>query len=302
MTQETTPVTSRPPLWAGLTPAEHEIQYNPQAAFPDFKDHQAARAAANESARVSLRADLDIPFGDHPLRRLDVYHAEGGHGPAPVHVFIHGGYWRAQDKANFAFVAEPFVRRGIMAVVLNYELGPASTLDGVAESALAGFAWVLREIGHHGGNTRRVTLSGHSAGAHLGAEILAADWAAQGLDPAAIRGAVLISGIFDPTPTMTTSVQADLHLTPEIVARRNVEARPTLVECPVAIVAGGLEPWHWIDQSYRYAHHLHRQGRDPEVRVLPGLGHFDIINQYQDAESPIARLCLGMARPGEDAR
>ena len=24
-------------------------------------------------------------------------------------------------------------------------------------------------------------------------------------------------------------------------------------------VAGGREPWHWIDQSFRYAHHLRRQ-------------------------------------------
>jgi arylformamidase len=292
-------MTERSPLWAGLSDEEHEFQYNPQRAFPDFKDHQAARAPANAEARRRLRAVLDIPYGDHPLRRLDVFPAEGER--SPVHVFIHGGYWRAQDKENFAFVADLFVAHGITAVVVNYELGPASTLDGVAESALAAFEWVLREIGTHGGDPGRVSLSGHSAGAHLGAEILAADWAARGLDPAVIRGAVLISGIFDPAPTMLTSVQADLHLTPEIVARRNVEARPIRVECPVAVVAGGREPWHWIDQSYRYAHHLHRAGRDPEVRIVPGFGHFDIINQYMDPRSPIARLCLAMAGREEPA-
>lgn len=31
------------PLWSGLSPDEHEFQYNPQRSFPDFKDAQAAR-------------------------------------------------------------------------------------------------------------------------------------------------------------------------------------------------------------------------------------------------------------------
>lgn len=292
-------MTASRPLWEGLSAEEHEFQYNPQRAFPHFKDYQAERAPANARARTELRSELDIPYGDHPLRRLDVFLAAEARGPTPVHVFFHGGYWRAQDKENFAFVAELFVRRGVTAVIANYELGPASTLDGVAQSALAAFEWTLREIGRFGGDPRRVGLSGHSAGAHLGAEVLAADWAARGLDPAAIAGAVLTSGIFDPAPALLTSVNAELNLTPDIIARRNVEARPPLVDCPVAILAGGQEPWHWIDQSFRYAHHLRRHGRDPEVHVLPGWNHFDIMSQYRDPESPIARACLRLtgARP-----
>ena len=290
----------RPPVWTGLSADEHEFHYNPQRAFPNFQDYQTIRAEPNARARTTLRSELDIPYGDHPLRRLDVFMAaEAG---APVHLFLHGGYWRAQDKVNFAFVADLFVRNGITAVVANYELGPASTLDGVADSALASMEWVLREIGRFGGDPRRVSVSGHSAGGHLGAEILAADWGARGLDPAAITGAVLISGIFDPAPTMLTTVDAQLNLTPEIVARRNVEARPPLVRCTVALAVGGLEPWQWIDQSYRYSHHLHRHGYDPEVHVLPGWNHFDILAQYLDDESPIARMCLRLARPEAAAR
>ena len=70
---------------------------------------------------------------------------------------------------------------------------------------------------------------------------------------------MLVSGIFDPAPAMLTTVNADLHLTPEIVARHNVERRGITVDCPVSILAGGIEPWMWIDQSFRYSHHQRRK-------------------------------------------
>ncbi|KAF0118529.1 MAG: putative esterase [Xanthobacteraceae bacterium] len=133
------------PLWSGLTPQEHEFQYNPQAAFPDFKNAQAGRTAANAVALTRLAREADIAFGDHPLRRLDVYPSDrGGAGPKPVHVFLHGGYWRAQDKQNFAFIAEPLVAEGVVTVVTNYELCPASTLD--AASSTRGPSWARRSI------------------------------------------------------------------------------------------------------------------------------------------------------------
>jgi arylformamidase len=173
-------------------------------------------------------------------------------------------------QEDFAFVATELVRCGITTVVVNYELCPGSTLDLVADSALAAIEWVSQHVAEYGGDPRRISLLGHSAGAHLCALGLAADWRARGIDPSFIRGAVLMSGIFDPTPAMHTTVNADLHLTPEIVARHDVERRVLTVDCPVSVLAGGLEPWMWIDQSFRYSHHLRRQGRDPEVLVVLG--------------------------------
>jgi arylformamidase len=290
-------MTAAAPLWDSLSPEEHEFQYNPQCAFPNFAEYRKLREPANEAARRTLRHQADVPYGDHPLRKLDIYPAEAPGGVLPpVHVFFHGGYWRAQDKAAFAFIAAPLVAKGVTCVVANYELCPDSTLDEVADSALAAVEWVSRNVGSHGGDPARVSLSGHSAGAHLCAEAVAADWRARGLDPSFLRGATMISGIFDPAPAMRTTVNAQLRLTAEIAGRRNVERRSPVVDCPVAIFAGGLEPWQWIDQSFRYAHHLRRHGRDPEVHVLPGYNHFDIVQEYLEPGSPILRAVLRMAR------
>jgi arylformamidase len=285
------------PLWSALSAGEHEFQYNPQAAFPNFKDAQASRAAINTEALAKLTRRADIAYGEHPLRRLDVYPtANGGSGPAPVHVFFHGGYWRAQDKENFAFIARPLVEAGITTVVANYELCPASTLDAVAESAIAAVDWVRREARSFGGDPERISLSGHSAGAHLSAEVLAHDWAADGVDLSFIIGAVMISGIYDPRPVMRTTVNAEVRLTEDIARRRDVERRPVFVKCPVTAVVGGREPWHWIDQTYRYSHHLHRSGMNPEVHTLPRWGHFDILHEFVEAGSPILSAVINWAK------
>lgn len=285
-------MSERSPIWSSLTPDEHEFQYNPQKAFPDFDRYRLNRNPANAQAITGLSRHSDIAYGDHPLRKLDIYPASED-GDAPVHVFFHGGYWRAQDKANFAFVAGTLVPSGVTTVIVNYELCPDSTLDGVAASALAAMSWIFRNIADFGGAPDRVTLSGHSAGAHLGAEVLAHDWASEGLRGDWLKGATLISGIYDPAPARLTTVNDQLHLTGEIIARRNVEARPPLVKCPVALLAGGLEPWQWIDQTYRYSHHLRRHGFDPAVHVLPGRNHFDILDEYLAQESQTMRAILG---------
>lgn len=272
--------------WDGLTPDEHELHYNPQRAVPDFRDSQLRRDPLNKAA-AGLRVTRDVAYGPDPLDMVDIYPADAP--GAPVHVFFHGGYWRAQDKGNFAFIAHALVRRGVTAVIANYPLCPRVTLDGVVASARACMGWIARDIAAHGGDPARITLSGHSAGAHLCAAILATDWTAEGLPADLVNGAVLTCGIYDPMPAMMTSVNADIRLTPEIARRQDYERIPPRATCPVWIIAGGQEPWLWIEQSFRYAHHLRRHGLDPGVLVAPGFHHFDIIDMYADADSDLMR-------------
>jgi arylformamidase len=286
-------MTAQARLWDGLDPAEHERQYNPQVSVPDFKLCQVRREAPNAAARARLRCVPDIAYGPHPLHGVDVYPAAAP--GAPVHVFFHGGYWRMQDKRNFAFVAAALVDAGICAVVANYALCPAVTLDGVVDSAIRATEWTRQHIADHGGDPARITLSGHSAGAHLAAAVLATDWTARGHPADGVAGAVLLSGIYDPAPAALTSVDADIRLTPDLIARHDYERLPPRVRCPVWVVAGGLEPWHWIDQSFRYAHHLRRHGGDPGVVVSPGFHHFDIIDQYMDPASDVMRAVRAVA-------
>jgi arylformamidase len=277
-----------------LSPEEHEFSFNPQRAFPDFATYRTRRAPANDAAQARLRKIQDVAYGEHSRHRLDIYPA--ARAGAPVHVFFHGGYWRANDKEAFAFVADGLVRNGITAVIANYELCPGSTLDGTVDSALRAVEWTRRHIGEHGGDPDAISLSGHSAGAHLCAAALAEDWDARGLEPGFLRGAVMISGIYDPAWAIGTTVNAELRLTPEIAARHDYERRPVSAPASTHLFVGGREPWRWIDLTFRYAHHLRREGGDPEVHVLPGYNHFDILDQYLVPDSPIFSAVLRAAR------
>lgn len=278
------------PIWSNLTPEEHEFQYNPQRAFPDFEKARLNRLPANEAARNGLEVAADIGYGDHPLRKLDIYPACSQGTPAPVHIFLHGGYWRAQDKANYAFTAGILVPRGITTVIANYELCPDSTLDGVVDSAIAAARWIFANIRDHGGDPNHITLSGHSAGAHLGAAIIAHNWPEA--DRSRLRGAVLTSGIFDPAPAMGTTVNQQLNLTAEIAERSNVESKPPVQRPELAIIIGGREPWQWVDQSFRYYRNMRLQGLEPALHILPGRNHFDILDEYLDADSITVRTII----------
>lgn len=282
------------PHWTTLAPEEIERQFNPRASVPNATDYFDRMAPHNRAAQAALACRRDLPYGDHPLRRVDIYTPKNpGNTPAPVHLFIHGGYWRALDKSDYAFIAQALCARGITTVLANYELCPGTTLDGVVDSALAAFAWTCQNIRQYGGDPARISLSGHSAGAHLAAAVLSHDWSGVPGIPRALASTTLISGVFDPEPAMHTSVNKDLHLTREIAARNNLQARVPTLAGPIALFVGALEPPYWVDMTMRYAHTLRQAGLAPSVQVVPGCHHFDITDQYLEAGSAIGRSISG---------
>ena len=283
--------------WRNLGADEREYQFNPRRSVPDFEAHQAAAARLSTEVRARLAGHLDLAYGDTPLQKVDLFPAQPrGKGTAPIHVFFHGGYWRAQDKANFAFVAEHLVEQGICTVIANYDLCPSVTLDGVVASAIKAIAWTFRHAADYGADPSRLILSGSSAGAHLQAMALAQDWGAEELPPDIIKGAVPISGIYDPEPARHISVNAEIRLTEEIAERNNALALTPRVRCPVALFVGGDEPPEWRRQTDFYASHLRRHGLDPTLTVVPGAHHFSILDQYLDPDSAILRAIVGLAR------
>ncbi len=282
-------------IWTDMTRDERELAYDPHAAAGDPAPFQVRRNALSQAARTDLLCHKDVAYGLSPLQTLDIFPA----GPkAPVHVFFHGGYWCAQDKMNFAFIAGSLVPRGVATVVVNYDLCPGVTLDGVVSAARAAFLWIVTNIEQFGGDPSRLVVSGNSAGAHLCSMLIATDWTEHELERNAIVGAILISGIFDPEPARHITVNDRIGLTEEIARKNNSTALAPRVRCPIEIHAGGVEPWPWIDQSFTYSHHLRRHGYDPAVRVLPGHHHFTIMNEFADANGAFCRSAIRMAEVG----
>jgi arylformamidase len=95
---------------------------------------------------------------------------------------------------------------------------------------------------------------------------------------------------------MHTTVNAEIRLTEAIARRNNALRLAPKVRCPVRLFVGGDEPPQWLRQSELYARHLREHGLEPELSMIPGTHHFDLIDQYVDAASPIVRAIVALAR------
>jgi len=98
----------------------------------DFEDFVAEyrRRSATTLARPACRRNIAFGPGSADLFDITVPDTPSDN-PRPIHMFIHGGYWRAFSKEDYAFVADAIVAAGAIAVVLDYSLmphGPMATL------------------------------------------------------------------------------------------------------------------------------------------------------------------------------
>ena len=144
-----------------------EYQYNPRKAVPNVDEFARRAADLSRATRERLPAQLDVRYGEGPLATLDVFHAAEAQGKAPLHVFLHGGYWRGRDKSDYSYVADALVPLGITTVVMNYDLCPTIELPAIVQQVRAGLQWIHAHAGELGGDPDAFTASGHSAGAHL---------------------------------------------------------------------------------------------------------------------------------------
>lgn len=281
-------------------PAWHDAQYNMRAAVPDHAAVFAHWAASGRAARapgVAPRARLDLGYGPGAAEHLDLFPA-GAAPDAPLLVFLHGGYWRAMDKADFSWLAAPYNQRGIAVAVVNYGLAPATALEDIVRQCLRASDWLWRNAGALGYSRERMVVAGHSAGGHLGAMLLCAQWARWSSDlPARVyRGAVLISGLYDLDPIMRTPfLNVDLGLTPERVAALSPLYLTPATTVPVITAVGARETAEFKRQTREYQaawpalQRAHVSGaRDDHFRICQRLGEPD-----HELFRRTAELCLG---------
>jgi arylformamidase len=280
--------------WTSYEGDALEYNFNPRASVPNSDDYGAAREGSN-TAGLAWPGRKTLAYGDGNLMNLDIYPPSSGEGAYPVHIFIHGGYWRSREKENFGFIGAAMAKAGLLTVVINYPLCPVVTLDAVVDANIAAIEWVSRNIAGHGGDADNITISGHSAGGHLGAAIIAHDWSGKELSYQLLKGAVLVSGIYDPTPAQYLKIKDELALTPEIVARHNYLTKPPQLNCPVHVIVGGGEPEGWIAQSADYANHIATAGIATEYTETGKENHYSIQDQFADPKADVLAAILRLA-------
>lgn len=280
-----------------LDPAWLTAQYDNRARVHDFARHLQRWAEASALARTAPGLRLDVPYGDGEKETLDIFPATtapDAAGPAPVLVFIHGGYWRALDKSDFSFVAPAFNAAGAAVVVPNYALCPAVTVEHICVQVARAVAWVWRNAAAHGFDPSRIALAGHSAGGHLVAMALSCRWKELGADLPAqpVTGALSISGLFDLEPIRhTPMLQSDLHLTPASVARVSPAFFPR-PKGPKLFTTVGLDESDEFLRQNKLIRDQWGPTAVPVCETVPGTNHFSVLNTLADPASRLHELAL----------
>jgi arylformamidase len=287
-------------IYRGMDQKALDAQYDLRAAVPRFPEHAASWAARSETARHEHECRLDIAYGDGPAETLDLFPAsEPG---APLLVFFHGGFWRAQDKRDFLYPAPAFLSRGIAFASVNYSLAPAASLDEIVAQSRRAVSFVAQNAAGLGVDPGRIFVAGHSAGGHLAAMLALTDWHAQGLAGNPVRGGCAVSGVYDLEPIRLCYLNAVLGLD-AAAARRNSPLR--LLETSrgpaprLLFAVGGDETAEFQRQQEEFTDAWRRRGLGLAVIAQPDEDHFTIMDRFAEPTSALFQaLADAISAPG----
>jgi arylformamidase len=264
-----------------------DAQYNNRTLVPDHGTYFARWKSTSLKARQELVCRLDVPYGqasdDFMNETLDIFPATSSH--APVLVFLHGGYWRSLDKSDHSFVAAPFTLAGACVVIPNYALCPKTdgetvTIPSITMQMVQALVWTYRNIAKFGGDPKRITVVGHSAGGQLAAMLLACAWQviAEDLPADLVKNAVSISGVFDLEPLRLTPFLKDsLKLTEEHVAKASPVHLPAPAKGQLYCFVGADESAEFIRQN-TLLEAVWGKASVPIVATFEGRNHFSVLS------------------------
>ena len=239
-------------------------------AFPPRWQHAAAayRDALGERAR------LGIGYGPTERMAYDLFQPVGP--SSGTMIFVHGGYWLKFHRDYWSHLAAGANARGWSVAMPSYDLVPRVRIAGITQQ-------IAQAVTHIAANTSGpITLTGHSAGGHLVARMLA---------PGMLHGDVLarmthvvpISPVSDLTPLIRTAMNADFALDPAM-ARAESPLHQPKPSIPVTVRVGADERPAFLDQARWLA-----EAWEAQHDVVPNLHHFDIIDALKAPDSGLVQ-------------
>lgn len=254
---------------------------------PDF-DAIAAEFAARSRAFEARAHIRSHSYGPRSRETLDIIVPNNLAAGAPLHVFVHGGYWRSGEKTDYRFVADPVLAAGGIAALVEYDLMPGQRLPVLVDQVRRAVAWVQENAVEVGGDPARITVSGHSAGAHL-SSLLAATGVAEAA-PALprLKGLLLLSGIYDLSGIPDSFLRDEAGMTHEEAAAWSpLDARH--IQLPRIIAYGSDETRPFHDQAGKLAAMLHAEDHPTELLSVAGLNHMNVVLDLADPSGTLGR-------------
>jgi arylformamidase len=267
-------------------------QYNNRAMVPNFADIVQNWERQSEALRQRATHHAGIAYGSGVREYLDIF--PGGKAEAPLHVFFHGGYWQGMQSNVFHFIADGFLTRGITTILVNYPLAPAATMAEIIDACRRAVVWIYRHAAEYGANPHKIYISGHSAGGHLVAMLLATAWADWDDDLPAdlIKGGCAISGLFNLIPIQRSYVNDNIGINEAMARQYSPDFLAPATISPLIISVGEAESAEYHAQSEELATTWTEKGAAIQTLTIAGANHFTILDALVQPEGVLHRAIL----------
>ncbi|XP_050389964.1 kynurenine formamidase [Patella vulgata] len=252
-----------------------------------------------KTAKWCLEVETDICYGKTQNQKLDVYIDKNTNKKgSPIFVYIHGGYWQALSREISGFMAPPLAQAGATVVAIGYDLAPTASMDEIVLQVKRAMAFIFKLAKER--QSSGIYLCGHSAGAHLAAMMLTSEFEEDdAFDCELIKGAVLVSGIYDLRPLVTTSINEPLKLTREDAWRFSPsnfinEIARMCQSREINLAVGEYDPPEFRRQTGEMEKSLRDKGVKTKYYDIPDTDHFNIVEKLHNAKYTLTQACLEM--------
>jgi arylformamidase len=282
-----------PIVWLDMDQKALDDAYDQEVYAPNRDLVVARRIAASERARAILGPPQRVAYGPSECEQLDIFRAAAPN--APINIFIHGGAWRRNKAADYMLQAEPLVRAGAHAVIvdfINVEQAGGDLLP-MYEQVSRAIAWTWRNAEKFGGDRERFYLSAHSSGSHLAGCALTVGWSEEGLPENFCKGAILASGMYELAPVRLSKRSSYVRFTDAMVDKLSSQRHLAGLHTPLIVAHGTCETPEFQRQARDFATAVKAAGKPVELLVGEGYNHFEFLETLANPYGLLGRAMLG---------
>lgn len=247
----------------------------------------AALVLAAQTAPVAVRLPAgvtvqeNVPYDVHPQTVMDIY-TPAGAGPHPGMIVIHGGGWTGGAKAGMvANWVVRYLEKGFVVANVEYRLAAVATAPAAVEDALKAAEFFLDNAKKYGVDSKRVAVTGGSAGGHLALMVGMTPRSAKLGKPVKVRAVVNFYGITDVDDQLHGPNERKYAVTwlpegPDRTALARRVSPMTYVRKdvpPVLTVHGDADPTVPYTHGVNLTKALKDAGAQAEMIPVPGGGH-----------------------------
>jgi arylformamidase len=287
-----------PRVWLDMDQQELDDAYD-QIVYAPNRDQVAKRRIANSQRTLAILGQPErAAYGPSEIEHLDIYRT--GKPSAPISIYVHGGAWRVNRAADYAFLAELFVNAGAHLIVLDFinVEDAGGSLFPMVEQVRRAVGWVYRNADHIGGDRERLYLCSHSSGSHLGGCVVTSDWRKAGLPADILKGALLGSGMYDLKPVRLSKRSKYVKFTDEMEHELSAQRHLDRLNTPLILAYGSYETPEFQRQTRDFFAAVKAAGKPVELLVGEGYNHFEMLETLASPYGLLGRAVLRQMRLG----